>query len=174
MAQEICTRNWILVNVTVDDAKTPHPVPCDMGAHPETRANDRDEDSIVRAVRRRSVVRWGFATLGTGAVGTIAGCLGSDSNGSSSGPDLQIADRDAEITTFGNVVATVIVVNEGDEAGTGEVWVEVDLNAGDTYSESEVVRLEPDDTQTYEIEVNVGAVDALASDEAEINVWLEA
>lgn len=145
-----------------------------MGAHPETQANDRDEDSIARVVRRRSVVRWGLATLGTGAIGTTAGCLGSDSNGSSSGPDLQIADRNAEITTFGNVVATVTVVNEGDEAGTGEVWVEVNLNAGDTYSESEVVRLEPDDTQTYEIEVNVGAVDALASDEAEINVWLEA
>lgn len=29
-------------------------------------------------------------------------------------------------------------------------------------------------TQTYEIEVNVGAVDALASNEAEIDVWLEA
>lgn len=145
-----------------------------MGSRPETQADDRDEDSIVRAVHRRSVVRWGFATLVTGAVGTIAGCLGSGPNGSSSGPDLQIADRNAEITTFGNVVATVTVVNEGDEAGTGEVWVEVNLNAGDTYSESKVVRLEPDETQTYEIEVNVGAVDALASDEAEINVWLEA
>lgn len=144
-----------------------------MGAHPKTRANDRDENSIPRAVRRRSVVQWGLATFGTGAVWTTAGCLGSDSN-SSSGPDLQIANRDADITPLGNVVATVTVVNEGNEAGTGEIWVEVDLNAGDTYSESEVVRLEPDDTQTYEIEVNVGAVDALASDEAEINVWLEA
>lgn len=65
-----------------------------MGAHPETQANDRDEDSIVRAVRHRSVVRWGLATLGTGTVWTTAGCLGSDSSGSS-GPDLQIADRDA-------------------------------------------------------------------------------
>lgn len=145
-----------------------------MGAHPETEADDRDADSLARAVRGRLVVRWSFATLGTGAIGTIAGCLSSDSNGTSSGPDLQIADRDAEITTFGNVVATVTVVDEGDEAGTGEIWVEVDLNAGDTYSESEIVRLEPDDTQTYEIEVNIDAVDALASDEAEINVWLEA
>lgn len=174
MTEDICTNNRIAVSAAVDDTKTPHAELWDMGARTKTQGDDRDEDSIVRAVRRRSVIRWGFATLGTSAVGTMAGCLGSDSNDSSSGPDLQIADRDAEITTFGNVVATVTVVNEGDEAGTGEVWVEVDLNAGDTYSESEVVRLEPDDTQTYEIEVNVGAVDALASDEAEINVWLEA
>lgn len=127
---------------------------------------------LDQGVHRRSVLQWGIAAASTGALTVTAGCTGSSSG--NSGPDLQIADRNAEITTFGDVVATVTVVNEGDESGTGEVRVEVELDAGETYSESKVVRVGPDETQTYEIEIDIGAVDALASSEAQIDIWLEA
>lgn len=126
-----------------------------------------------QGANRRSMLRKIGAAVCAGSLSLNAGCLG-DTGNAGGGPDLQIADRDAEITTFGNVVATVTVVNEGDEAGTGEVWVEVDLNGGDSFTESEVVRVEPGTTQTYEIEVDVGVVDALSSDQANIEIWLEA
>lgn len=111
---------------------------------------------------RRSIGRLCAAAT----IPAIAGCAGG-------GSSLSVEDIQAQNTSFGNVIVAVLVANDGSESGSGTLIGQVDMDGGDTYTESRSITVASGDSNTYELEFDIDLGESLSGGSYEYSARIE-
>ncbi|WP_256393592.1 hypothetical protein [Natronoarchaeum rubrum] len=119
-------------------------------------------------MHRRRFVR--VATAGLAV--PLAGC--SDSPGGGLGGGLEVTDVQSSTTLAGNVDLSVQVSNTSSDSASATLYGEVDIEGGDTYTESRSVTVSPDGSNSYELSFDIDFSESLSASSYEYQAWVEA
>jgi len=102
----------------------------------------------------------------------LAGC--SDSPGGGLDGGLEVTDVQSSTTLAGNVDLSVQVSNTSSESASATLYGEVDVDGGDTYTESRSVTVSPDGSNSYELSFDIDFSESLSGSSYEYEAWVEA
>lgn len=112
--------------------------------------------------------------VGVAAAGLAPALAGCSGTGGGIDGGMEVTGVDASNTLAGNVELNVTVSNTSSESASGTLYGEVDVEGGDTYTESRSITVSPDGSNSYTLGVDVSASDSLSGASYEYRAWVEA
>lgn len=117
-------------------------------------------------MKRRQVLKNSTRVAVASGALILAGC-------SSVFGGLEIVEFNSEVTSFGNIVVRVLVNNSGSSSAGARLVGQVDIQDGDTYTESRNITVLGGESNTYILRFDISLGDTLSGERYEADVWLE-
>lgn len=117
-------------------------------------------------MKRRKILKNSSKLVVASGALVLAGC-------SSVFGGLEIVESNSEVTNFGNIVVRVLVNNSGSSSATATLVGQVDIQDGDTYTESRSITVLGGESNTYILRFDISLGDTLSGNMYEYSVWLE-
>jgi len=89
------------------------------------------------------------------------------------GEPLEITDAETESTALGNVIANVTIENTISETHSGTLIGQVDVDGGDTYTESRQITVPGDETNSYRLEFDIDVRDSLSGSQYQFSAEID-
>lgn len=110
------------------------------------------------------------------ATGLLAGCSAVEEAlpiGDDGESDLQITGTDSRGTSFGNIELGVRVENTSSDTQSGTLVGQVNVDGGDTYTQSRSITVPGGQANTYTLGIDIPISRSLAGGSYTYDAWLE-